>query len=60
LPPKTGYERDEYPHSLFLEGGRNAHVKYIDPSDNAGSGASVGNQSHPYNNLTVVQIVIVP
>jgi hypothetical protein len=42
-PPRTGYDRDEYPPALSREGGAGADVRYIDPSDNRGAGATMGN-----------------
>jgi hypothetical protein len=35
-------ERDEYPPAMFKEGGTGASVKYIDGSDNGGSGSQMG------------------
>jgi hypothetical protein len=37
-------DRDEWPQAVFVEGGKGASVRHIDPSDNKGSGASLGNQ----------------
>ena len=42
-PPRTGYDRDEYPPAMSREGGAGADVRYIDPSDNRGAGATMGN-----------------
>jgi hypothetical protein len=44
FPPREGFDRDEYEIAMSAEGGYGASVRYIDPSDNRGSGASVGNQ----------------
>jgi hypothetical protein len=44
FPPRPGRDRDEYALAMSREGGYGASVRYIDPSDNRGSGASVGNQ----------------
>lgn len=46
-PTKSGYERDEYPPALALEGGKGADIRYETPSDNGGAGASMGNQLRP-------------
>ena len=43
-PPRSGYDRDEYPPAMSEEGGTGADVRYIDPSDNRGSGSSMGSQ----------------
>ncbi|WP_181775809.1 NucA/NucB deoxyribonuclease domain-containing protein [Amycolatopsis pittospori] len=40
----VGKDRDEWPQAVFVEGGKGASVRHIDPSDNKGSGASLGNQ----------------
>jgi Deoxyribonuclease NucA/NucB len=42
-PPRTGYDRDEYAPAMSREGGSGADVRYIDPSDNRGAGATMGN-----------------
>jgi hypothetical protein len=42
-PPRSGYDRDEYPVAMSREGGTGADVRYIDPSDNRGAGATMGN-----------------
>jgi hypothetical protein len=44
FPPRDGFHRDEYPVAASREGGTGASVRYIDPGDNTGSGASMGNQ----------------
>ena len=47
-PPKSGYDRDEYPPAMSREGGTGADVRYIDPSDNRGAGATMGNALEDY------------
>jgi hypothetical protein len=42
-PPRPGLDRDEWPMAISSEGGAGADVRYIDPSDNRGAGATVGN-----------------
>lgn len=37
-------DRDEYPPAVFKEGGKGASVRPIDPSDNRGAGAVIGNE----------------
>lgn len=44
IPRKPFKDRDEWPQAVFKEGGKGASVRYIDPSDNKGSGAVLGNQ----------------
>ncbi|WP_222853330.1 NucA/NucB deoxyribonuclease domain-containing protein [Fodinicola acaciae] len=48
VPPAPEKDRDEYPPATFKEGGKGASVQYIDPSDNRGAGASMGNQLRRY------------
>ena len=43
---------------MFEEGGTGASVRPIDPSDNRGAGATMGNQLRPYPNGTKVTINI--
>jgi hypothetical protein len=43
FPPRSGYDRDEYPPAMSAEGGYGADVRYIDPADNRGSGSVMGN-----------------
>ncbi|MGB8011037.1 MAG: NucA/NucB deoxyribonuclease domain-containing protein, partial [Terriglobales bacterium] len=42
--PVSGMDRDEYPPAMFSEGGTGADIRPIAPSDNRGSGASMGAQ----------------
>lgn len=55
-PAMAGQHRDEYPPAVTQEGGTGASVRHISPSDNAGSGASMGNQIRPYADGTKVTI----
>ncbi len=54
-----GKDLDEYPPAMFAEGGKGASVRPIDPSDNRGAGASMGNQLRGYPDGTHVKIEIV-
>jgi hypothetical protein len=49
-PPRTGFDRDEYPPAMSDEGGAGADVRYIDPSDNRGAGSTMGNQLEDWCN----------
>jgi Skp family chaperone for outer membrane proteins len=40
IPERAYADRDEYPPASFSEGGKGAHIAYIDSSDNRGSGSS--------------------
>ncbi len=60
VPTKTGLDRDEYPPAMFEEGGFGASVRHIDPGDNRGAGAVIGNQLKGAPDGTVVSIVVVP
>jgi hypothetical protein len=48
FPPRSGYDRDEYPPAMSEEGGFGSDVRYIDPSDNRGSGSVMGNALEDY------------
>jgi hypothetical protein len=41
-PIRSGFDRDEYPPAMFLEGGDGASVRYVLPGDNRGAGSSIG------------------
>jgi hypothetical protein len=57
-PTVPGKDRDEYPPAVFQEGGTDASVQPINPSDNRGAGSSMGHQLKPYPNGTKVKIVV--
>jgi len=57
-PRVCGKDRDEYPPALFAEGGENASVRPIDPSDNRGAGAVIGNATRGLPDGTEVEIVV--
>lgn len=59
-PPRAGFDRDEYSPAVSREGGAGADVRYIDPSDNRGAGASMGNQLEDWCNGQPFRIDIVP
>jgi hypothetical protein len=42
-PPRGDLDRDEFPVAMSREGGAGADVRYINPSDNRGAGATMGN-----------------
>jgi hypothetical protein len=54
-----GKDRDEYPPAVFKEGGRGAQVRPINPSDNRGAGASIGQQIKDVPNGDKVKITII-
>lgn len=57
----SGTDRDEYPMAVFSEGGMGASVRHIDPSDNRGSGSSIGHilrKEAPDG--TVVDVEVIP
>jgi hypothetical protein len=59
IPPcQSGFDRDEYPMALSLEGGIGADVRCVLSSDNRGAGATIGVQLAPYPNGTLFRIVI--
>lgn len=54
-----GYDLDEYPPAIAMEGGSGASVRAINPSDNRGSGSSMGHQLRNFTNGTKFKYVIV-
>ena len=58
IPTRTGQDRDEFPPAMFREGGDGASVRYIDPSDNRGAGACIGNQCRGLEDGTQIRIVV--
>ena len=59
-PNVSGKHLDEYPPAMFKEGGSGASVRPIDPADNMGAGASMGNQLRNYLDGTEIIIMVVP
>lgn len=58
--PLPDWQRDEYPQAMFREGGQGASVRYVEPRDNTGAGATVGGLLRRYPDGTIVEIRIVP
>jgi hypothetical protein len=59
-PPRSGFDRDEYAVAMSREGGSGADVRYIDPSDNRGAGATMGNALEGWCEDQPFRIDIVP
>ncbi len=57
-PRVTGKDRDEYPPAFTHEGGSGSSVRPIDPSDNRGAGACVGNACRGLPDGTKIRIVV--
>lgn len=57
-PTKQGYDRDEWPMAMCVEGGTGADIKYISPSDNRGAGSWVSNQLERYPDGTKVTFMV--
>jgi hypothetical protein len=57
--PVPGKDRDEYPPAVFKEGGRGAQVRPINPSDNRGAGASIGQQIKDVPNGDKVKVTVI-
>ena len=55
VPTKKGFDRDEWPMAMCTEGGNDADIEYITPSDNRGAGSWVGNQLEDYPNGSRVE-----
>lgn len=58
VPTKSGYDRDEWPMAMCLEGGTGADIRYVTPSDNRGAGSWVGNQLTKYPDGTKVKFIL--
>ncbi|MDN7820912.1 RHS repeat-associated core domain-containing protein [Burkholderia vietnamiensis] len=56
IPKVPGQDLDEYPPASFKEGGAGASVRTIDPSDNRGAGAFLGNKCRKLAPRTRVKI----
>jgi RHS repeat-associated protein len=54
-----GMQLDEYPPAMFREGGRGASVRPIDPRQNMGAGACIGNACRGLPNGRQVRILVV-
>jgi RHS repeat-associated protein len=59
-PAQPGTDRDEYPPAVTREGGAGASVRNIDPSDNRGAGASLGNQIRDVPNGGQIRVIPQP
>jgi hypothetical protein len=58
IPTLEGYDRDEWPMAMCAEGGKGAHIAYVESSDNRGAGAFVGNALEQYQDGARVKFVI--
>ncbi|WP_176786587.1 NucA/NucB deoxyribonuclease domain-containing protein [Thermoactinomyces sp. DSM 45892] len=58
IPTKKGYDRDEFPMALCLQGGKGADIAYISPSDNRGAGSYIGNKLEGFRDGQKVRIVV--
>lgn len=56
----SGKDLDEYPFAMTSEGGTGASVRPINPSDNRGSGSTIGNALRSQPDGTQFQINFVP
>ncbi|CDG16662.1 protein of unknown function [Xenorhabdus doucetiae] len=59
IPTVKGKDRDEWPMAMFKEGGKNASVRYIDPSDNRGADSSIGSILSDLPNGTRIKIKVI-
>ena len=57
---RRGLDRDEYPPAVFREGGSGSSVRHINPGDNRGAGASIGNQLRGVADGQRVKVKVVP
>lgn len=58
IDTKKGFDRDEWPMAMCAEGGENADIAYITPSDNRGAGAWVSNQLEDYPDGATVMFIM--
>lgn len=58
IPTKEGFDRDEWPMAMCREGGKGAHIAYIDPSDNRGAGSWVSHHTRDYPDGTRIKFVV--
>jgi hypothetical protein len=56
---EAGKDRDEYPPAVSKEGGAGSQVRTINPADNRGAGASMGNQIRKVPNGGRIKIKVV-
>lgn len=59
-PPRPNLDRDEYPPAMSEESSGDSDVRYIDPADNRGAGATMGNQLEPWCEEQPFRFRIVP
>lgn len=60
IPTRDGYDRDEVPPAVSVEGGRGADVAYVPSSDNRGAGASMGAQLADFCSGQAFRFAFVP
>ena len=54
-----GKDRDEYPPAMTREGGANANVRYIDQSDNRGSGKALDHQTSSLPDGAKIRVLVI-
>ena len=54
-----GTDRDEWPMSMFKEGGTGASIRNISPSDNRGAGSSIGHALSDIRNGKKIKFEII-
>jgi hypothetical protein len=55
-PTQPNKDRDEYPPAVAQEGGKGSSVRHVDPKDNRGAGASMGQQLRAFKDGAKVMI----
>jgi RHS repeat-associated protein len=58
VPTEQNKDRDEYPPAVSKEGGSGSSIRHINPRDNRGAGASLGNQLRQYKDGAKILIKI--
>lgn len=58
IPTKKGYDRDEWPMAVCMEGGKGADIEYVKPKDNRGAGGWIGNRLEGFPDGTKVKFIL--
>jgi hypothetical protein len=48
FPPRRGFDRDEYPPAMSIEGGPDTDLRYIRSAENQAQGRELGAQTRAY------------
>jgi hypothetical protein len=48
FPTRRGFDRDEYPPAMSVEGGADTHLRYVPSAENQAQGRELGKQTRAY------------